>query len=141
MTLKPGQQIARGVCRHLADQRFATALEFVPKRGLRVDVMALGPDGEIWIVECKSSRADFMADHKWQRYLEWCDRFYWAVPADFDLDLLEQDSGVILADSYGAETLRHAPLCRLGAARRKALTLKFARCTAARLTALNDPAP
>ena len=64
--LTPGQRLARGTCRHLASLGFATIEEFVPAPGLRVDVMALGPKGEIWVVECKSSRADFATDHKWQ---------------------------------------------------------------------------
>ena len=53
----------------------------MPTRGLRVDVFALGPKGEFWVIECKSSRADFIADGKWQGYLEWCDRYFWAVDA------------------------------------------------------------
>ena len=77
--LQPGQLIARGVTRQLAALGFASVEELVPTRGLRVDVMALGPKGEIWIVECKSSRADFMSDSKWDGYLEWADRFFWAV--------------------------------------------------------------
>ena len=84
----PGQRLARGVCRALRDFDFVTVEELVPSPGLRVDVMALGPKGEVWIIECKSSRADFMADQKWQHYLEWCDRFFWAVDGDFPADLL-----------------------------------------------------
>ena len=87
VTLQPGQLLARGVCRHLRTLDFACAEELVPTRGLRVDVMALGPKGEIWVIECKSSRADFQSDHKWQGYLEWCDRFFWAVDGDFPTDL------------------------------------------------------
>ena len=102
-TLQPGQLIARGVTRQLAALGFASVEELVPTRGLRVDVMALGPKGEIWIVECKSSRADFMSDSKWDGYLEWADRFFWAVDADFDVDLLPEDTGLFIGDSYGAE--------------------------------------
>jgi hypothetical protein len=68
--IQPGQILARGVARHLASLGFACVEELVPARGLRVDVMALGPKGDIWIVECKSSRADFMSDSKWRGYLE-----------------------------------------------------------------------
>ena len=78
-TLMPGQLLARGVARHLVSHGFVCVEELVPARGLRVDVMALGPKGEIWVVECKSSRVDFTSDSKWQGYLEWCDRFFWAV--------------------------------------------------------------
>ncbi|WP_132544545.1 MmcB family DNA repair protein [Rhodovulum euryhalinum] len=138
--LTPGQQIARGVCRHLRDLGFACVEELVPAGGLRVDVMALGPKGEIWIVECKSCRADYAADRKWQGYLGWCDRFFWAVGQDFPVDLLPVETGLIVADAYGAEILREAPETRLAGARRKVVTQKFARHAALRLQALKDPA-
>ena len=83
----PGVRLARGVCRALRALDFATVEEMVPTPGLRVDVMALGPKGELWVIECKSGRADYLADRKWQGYLEWCDRFFWAVDADFATDL------------------------------------------------------
>ena len=137
--LQPGQILARGVARHLSTLGFACVEELVPTRGLRVDVMALGPKGDIWIVECKSSRADFMTDSKWQGYLEWADRFFWAVDADFDTDLLPEDSGLIIADGYGAEVLRMGGETRLAAARRKAITHKFATHAARRLHYLRDP--
>ncbi|MEM6312358.1 MAG: MmcB family DNA repair protein [Pseudomonadota bacterium] len=138
--LMPGQLLARGVARHLADLGFASLEEFVPARGLRVDVLALGPKGEIWVVECKSSRADFTSDRKWEGYLEWCDRFFWAVDDAFPTELLPEDSGLIIADAYSAEIVRmpdHAPLA---AARRKAMIQKFATMAARRLHALRDPA-
>lgn len=139
--LAPGQLLARGVCRHLLGHGFVSVVELVPTPGLRVDVMALGRKGEVWIVECKSSRADFTSDRKWQGYLEWCDRFFWAVDADFPTELLPDDSGLILADAYDAEILRMGPETRLPAARRKAMTQKFARHAARRLQALRDPRP
>lgn len=138
-TLMPGQRLARGVCRHLLSHGFVTTEELVPTSGLRVDVMALGPKGEIWVVECKSSRADFMADRKWHGYLEWCDRFFWAVDSAFPVELLPEESGLILADDYDAEILRMAPEERLAPARRKVMVQKFARHTALRLQALRDP--
>jgi hypothetical protein len=135
----PGQLLARGVSRHLLGHDFVTLEEVVPAPGLRVDVMGLGPKGEIWVVECKSGRADFMTDRKWQGYLDWCDRFFWAVDAGFPTDLLPQDTGLILADGYGAEILRMGPEMPLAAARRKAMVQKFARQAALRLQALRDP--
>ncbi|WP_127105826.1 MmcB family DNA repair protein [Pararhodobacter zhoushanensis] len=137
--LLPGQRLARGVCRLLRSHDFATLEEVVPRPGLRVDVMALGPKGEIWVVECKSSRADFMADHKWQGYLEWCDRFFWAVTTDFPVELLPEGAGLIIADDYSGEIVSMGPLDALPGARRKALTLKFARMAALRHHGLRDP--
>ena len=135
----PGQRLARGVARELLRLGFAPVTELVPARGLRVDVMALGPKGEIWVVECKSSRADFLSDRKWQGYLEWCDRFFWAVDTDFPQALLPEGAGVILADAYGAEIATMAPEHRLAPARRKKITSLFAHHAARQLLALRDP--
>ncbi len=101
--------------------------------------MGLGPKGEIWIVECKSGRADFASDRKWQGYLEWSDRFFWAVDGDFPVDLLPPDTGLMLADSYDAEVVRMSPETPLAPARRKVMIQKFARHAALRLQALRDP--
>jgi hypothetical protein len=137
--LQPGQLLARGVSRHLLAYDFVTIEEFVPERGLRVDVMALGPKGEIWVIECKSSRADFQGDRKWQGYLEWCDRYFWAVDGAFPTELLPDETGLIIADSYDAEIVRMGPETRLAPARRKKLLQKFARHAARRLQGFRDP--
>jgi hypothetical protein len=137
--MMPGQVLARGVCRHLRSHGFVTVEELVPTSGLRVDVMALGPKGEIWIIECKSSRADYQSDSKWQGYLEWCDRFFWAVDADFPVEILPPETGLMLADGYDADIQRMGPETKLAAARRKVMTLKFARHAAERLRAYRDP--
>ena len=138
-SFQPGQLLARGVARHLSSLGFATVEELVPTRGLRVDVMALGPKGEIWVVECKSSRADFASDNKWQGYLAWADRFFWAVDDDFPTDLLPDETGLIIGDAYGGEIIRMGPETRLAAARRAALTRRFARHAARRLQSALDP--
>lgn len=135
----PGQRLGRGVARLLASMDHAVLPEFVPARGLRVDLISLGPKGEVWIVECKSSRADFACDRKWQGYLDWCDRYFWAVDGDFPVSLLPEGSGLILADAYGAEIRRMAPEARLAGARRNRLMRDFARAAAQRLLRLNDP--
>jgi len=139
--MMPGQRLARGVCRHLRSHNFVSVEEFVPVSGLRVDVMAMGPKGEIWVIECKSSRADFQSDQKWQGYLDWCDRFFWAVDAGFPTELLPAETGLIIADEYDAEFIRMSPEVRLAAARRKALVQKIARTAALRLQSLRDPSP
>lgn len=136
----PGQLLARGVARHLVSHGFACVEELVPTRGLRVDVMALGAKGEVWVVECKSSRADFTSDRKWDGYLDWCDRFFFAVDEHFPTDLLPTDAGLLIADAYDAEIVRMAPEAKLAPARRKALTLTFATHAARRLHTLRDPA-
>ena len=137
--MTPGQALARGVCRHLASRGFAVIEEFSPERGKRVDVMALGAKGEIWVIECKSSRADYLSDGKWQGYLAWCDRFFWAVGQDFPIDLLPDGTGLIIADAYDADLVRMAPETRLAGARRNALIRRFAHHAARRLQVLRDP--
>jgi len=141
LPLQPGQRLARGVCRHLIGHDFATVEEFSPERGRRVDVIALGPKGEIWVIECKSSRADFTSDAKWEGYLGWCDRYFWAVDAGFPIDLLPEETGLIIADAFDAEILRMPPETRLAPARRTALTRRIARDAARRLQRLTDPRP
>jgi len=137
--LKPGQLLARGVCRHLLSHDFVSVEELVPTSGLRVDVMALGPKSEIWIIECKSSRVDFTSDCKWEGYLEWCDRYFWAVDEDFPTELLPAETGLIIADSYDAELVRMPEESKLAAARRKVMVQKFARHAAMRWHAARDP--
>lgn len=131
--IPPGVLLARGTCRMLADEGFVSLTEFTVKTGRRMDVCALGPKGEIWCVEVKSSRSDFQADTKWPDYLDWCDRLLFAVPEGFPDDLLPAEHGLIHADAYGAEILRYGQPSQLAAARRKTLTLRFARLAATRL--------
>jgi hypothetical protein len=120
---------------------FASLTEFSTRDGLRMDVLALGKKGEIWCVEVKSSRADFMSDRKWEGYLGWCDRFFFAVPESFPDELLPFEHGLIRADAYGADIVRWGPEEKLAAARRKAMTLQFARSAAQRVQVLSDPRP
>ncbi len=135
----PGFLLARGVCRFLVSLDFAPLAEFSPELGLRVDVIAIGPKGEIWIIECKSGRSDYMSDRKWHRYVPWCDRFFWAVDATFPTDLLPEETGLMIGDAFGAEILRHPVDSPLPAARRRALTRAFGRCSALRLARELDP--
>ncbi|MCW1919818.1 MmcB family DNA repair protein [Rhodobacter sp. KR11] len=135
----PGQRLARGVARALRALDFASLEEMIPAPGLRVDLMALGPRGEIWVIECKSSRADYAADRKWRSYLEFCDRFFWAVDGDFPVDILPEGTGLIRADAWDGEIIRMGEDRPLSAPRRKAMMLRFARQAAARLQALRDP--
>lgn len=131
--------IARGTRRMLWARGFATVTELVLASGRRADVAALSDKGELWIVEIKSSVADFRSDSKWPQYQEFCDRLLFAVDRDFPSDILPSQTGLIIADQYGAELVREAPLMVLAGARRKAVTLRFARAAAVRLHGLADP--
>ena len=125
-TSKNLSRIARGVMRHFAQIGMHSLSEFSPARGLRVDIITLGMSDEIWIVECKSGQSDFKSDKKWQNYLDWCDKYFWAVDGKFPIDILPSDTGVIIADAYDASILREAPLNKLPAARRKKITKSIA---------------
>lgn len=134
-----GRRLAKGVGRLLRLMDHAVLTEFTPIRGLRVDVISLAPDGNIWIIECKTSRADFLGDRKWQGYLEWCDRYFWAVGSDFPQELLPEDDGLIFADAHGAEILRMGRHSKLASARRSRIIRNFGRCAAFRLQDSLDP--
>ncbi len=131
--------IQRGLCRMLKTLGFVTLCELPLKNSRRADIVALGPSGEIWIAEIKSSVADFRADQKWPEYREYCDHLFFAVASDMPMEILPEDTGLIIADKYGAEVIREAPEHKLAAARRKALMLRFARAAALRLQGYSDP--
>jgi len=131
--------ITRGVRRMLAERGVRGLVEFCLANGRRADILALSDDGEVTIVEVKSSISDFKTDQKWPEYLEFCDRFFFAVDADFPVDLIPAECGLIIADAFGAEIIRPSPLAKLPAARRKALTLRVAQVAMGRLHRVEDP--
>jgi hypothetical protein len=138
-SVQPGILLARGVCRALVQHGWSVLTEVTLANGRRADIMALLPDGDIVIIEVKSSLEDFRADRKWGEYREFCDALYFAVPDGFPTELIPLECGLIGADSFAAEILRPAPLLRLAPARRKAMTLRFAQLAAQRLQRLSDP--
>jgi len=131
--------IARGTRRLLRDLGFASVTELTLASNRRADLVALGDDGTIWIVEIKSSIEDFRVDQKWPDYRLNCDRLFFAIPETVPTNIMPEDAGLILADSYGAAVLRDAPEHRLAAATRKAMLVRVARTTAERLHRLADP--
>ena len=133
------QTLCRGVARALAQRGFAALAEVPLADGRRADLMALGRDGALVIVEVKSSVADFRSDRKWPEYRQWCDRIYFAVGEGFPLELIPADCGLIQADGFSAAFLREPSEHPLSAARRRAVQLRFARLAAARLQRLLDP--
>ena len=136
-----GADLARGVCRGLYHLGYTCLTEFKLTSRRRVDVIGIDASGAILIVEIKSSIEDFRADRKWQEYLAFCDRFFFAVGQGFPREVLPTDCGLLIADPYAATVIRDAPLLKLNAARRRAQTLRFAHTAAQRLTRLTDPAP
>lgn len=132
-------EICRGVMRVLAQHAFTGLIEVTLANGRRADIMALSPAGAIWIIEIKSSVVDFQVDQKWPEYRDYCDALFFAVATDFPQEILPDDTGLIVADRFGGELIRQAPEHRLAPARRKAVTLHYARLAAARLASAFDP--
>lgn len=133
------RDVCRGAGRLLRAMSFAVLNELVLPNGRRADVVGLSPSGAIWIVEVKSCVDDFRVDQKWPEYMEFADALFFAVSPQFPHQLLPAETGLILADRYGGEIVRNAPEDRLAAARRKAMTLRFARAAAFGLQTLADP--
>ena len=131
--------VARGTRRYLRALGFATLTELPLPDGRRADIVALGGDGTILIVEVKSSIADFRADAKWPGYRAHCDRLYFTILETVPIDIMPEDAGLFVADAYGAALVREAPETRLAPATRRALTLRFASVAAMRLHFLFDP--
>jgi hypothetical protein len=126
------QVVTRGAARLLVSLGHAPLGEVCLPNGRRADLMALGPRGELSIIEVKSGPQDYLTDRKWGEYLPYCDAFYFAVAPEFPRELLPDEPGLIVADGFGGAVLRDAPNLLLAPARRKALTLAFGRLAAMR---------
>ena len=137
-------EVARGVTRLFCRQDLFAICEVPLPNGRRADMMAIDARGSLVIVEIKVSRADLLGDLKWTDYLDYCDRFYWAVPPALAAHLeedrfLPEEAGLLIADRYDAAVARDAAYRPLAPARRKAELLRFARRAARRLSAQIDP--
>jgi len=137
--------VARGTIRMLLRHDLVAIAEVPLDGNRRADLMAIDARGHIVIVEIKVARADLLGDAKWPEYLGCCDRYYWAVPAGFDLRPLDgsaflpERTGIIVADRYDGAILREAHTEPLSAATRKRVTLAFGRRAGRRLIGLTDP--
>ena len=129
-------EVTRGTARLLIGLGYAPLTEVSLPNGRRADLMALGPRGEIAIVEVKSSVDDYRVDRKWGEYAPFCEYFYFAVSPDFPRRVLAEGPGLIIADGFGGAVLADSPFAPLAPARRKALTLAFARLAAMRALAV-----
>ena len=111
--------------------------------GRRADMVAIDVKGHISIVEIKVARADLIGDAKWPDYLDWCDRFYWALTPALDPGLLidrqPERCGLIVADRYDAVVLRDGVDHPLAPARRRSELLRIGRLAMRRLSLAADP--
>ena len=131
--------IARGTARLLRSLGFSCISELPLPSGRRADLVALNARGDIWIVEIKSSLEDLRADHKWQDYRVHCDRLFFAFTQDLPCEICPAETGLIVADAYGAHMHCEAPEHRLPAPTRKLMTVTFAMVAAQRINRLADP--
>ena len=131
--------VARGTARLLHALGFSCISELSLPSGRRADLVALNERGEIWIVEIKSSVEDLRADQKWEDYRAHCDRLFFAFTQDLPCEIFPKDTGLIVADAYGAHLLCDAPEHRLPAPTRKLMTVRFAIAAARRMNRLIDP--
>lgn len=131
-------EICRGTLRLLGHLGYYGLTEMTLANNRRADIAALGPGGDVWMIEIKSSVQDFKSDSKWREYMDYCDRLTFAVADDFPQELIPPETGLIVADAFYGAVIRDAPETRLVPARRKAVTLRFARLAASRLTAFTD---
>ena len=131
--------IARGTARLLRSLGFSCISELPLPSGRRADLVALNARGDIWIVEIKSSLEDLRADHKWQDYRTHCDRLFFAFTQDLPCEIFPADTGLIVADAYGAHMHCDAPEHRLPAPTRKVMTVSFGMAAAQRINRLADP--
>ncbi len=126
--------VTRGAARLVMAMGYAPLLEVGLPNGRRADIMALSPRGRIAICEVKSSLEDYRSDRKWGEYLPFCDAFYFAVAPEFPRQILPEGPGLIVADAFDGAVIIEPPETPLAPARRKALTLAFARLAALRAT-------
>ena len=127
--------VTRGAARLFMAMGYAPLLEVGLPNGRRADIMAIGPRGHIAVAEVKSGLLDFQNDRKWPEYQPFCDTFFFAVAPEFPREILPEEPGLIVADGFGGAVLREAPLVTLAGARRKTLTIAFARLAAGRALA------
>ena len=131
--------VARGTARLLRSLGFSCLSELPLPSGRRADLVALNDRGEIWIIEVKSSVEDLRADHKWEEYRVHCDRLFFAFTQDLPFEIFPKETGLIVADAYGAHMHCEGPEHRLPPPTRKLMTVRFALAAAQRINRLIDP--
>ncbi len=140
-TIRPEvtEAVTRGTNRLFVEMGYAVLTEFILPNSRRADIVAIGPKGQLLIAEVKSCREDFICDTKWPEYRDYCDFFFLAVNTSFPKELLPSETGHIIADQYGGAIITPSEEKKLAAARRKSLTLAFARQAASRLAGATTP--
>ncbi len=117
LTPAAGRKLATAELRALATERMTglgygyVGNEFSPAdSGLRFDVVGVTKyTRQVRIYEIKSSRGDFLADTKWERYLPYCTHFSFVAPAGaiFRFEL-ERAVGLLEYGAPAFERMRRA---------------------------------
>ena len=125
--------LTRGVCQLFEDLGFGILKEFKLANGRRVDIIAINQNGEFIIVEIKSGLIDYRTDRKWQQYLPFCERFYFAVPIGFPTEMIPKDCGLIVADDFSAVIKRESIFQKINTTRKRIQLIKFGHTASKRL--------
>jgi hypothetical protein len=68
-----------------------------------------------------------------------CDRLFFATTIEVSCEIFPKDTGLIVADAFGASIVCPAPEHRLPGPTRRSMMLRFGHAAALRLQALADP--
>jgi len=77
--LKKHGQLQELVLKWLYGKGYACITEFTLPNGKRIDTIGFNELGHIIAIEVKSSQKDYLSDHKWENYLDYCDEFYFLL--------------------------------------------------------------
>src|SRR5260370_18418404 len=97
-------------------------------------------EGGFVLLGVKSGARDFPTAQKWRESRDYADALFFAVDADFPLDLLPGDAGLIVTADRAADILRESPAHPIASARRRALLQRFSVLAASRLGAHEERA-
>jgi hypothetical protein len=112
--------IETGVCWLLRKEGCLVLRQLILPSGKKPDIVALHSNGEIWIIEIKSSVRDFRTDPKWPEYHDFCHRLFFAITPNLK-DVFPKQHGLIRANSFDGKIIRIPSRHRLiGAHRMKA---------------------
>jgi hypothetical protein len=124
--------IEKGLCRLLRERGCLVLRELILPSGKRADIVALRSNGEIWIIEIKSSLQDFRIDRKWSEYHDFCNRLFFAITPNMK-DVFPERVGLVRANRFGGEIIRIPSHHRLLGAHRmnvcvRKRIIRMARC-------------
>lgn len=80
---------------------------------LRCDILCITYEEQVIIIELKTCKQDFKSDNKWQKYMDYCDYFYFFSPRDIvPIDEIDNKVGLLYLDGNNVITIREASRLR-----------------------------